>query len=260
MKTLAATLLLVAALPLTAAELPETIDRTIDVRAGAQVELSNVNGRVTVGAWDQPRVRIVARKEVRGDRDELAEALRALVVEIQPRNGGVPINTRHPKQDGSSSFFDWLLGDDIQAEVVYELTVPRNMNLDLRTVNGAIHLTGVDGRHELGTTNGRIEVARCAGSMDASTTNGSISAELIRVAKGQPLEFETTNGKIEVTVPRDLAVDVNASTTNGGIESDLPVATTRVSRNSLRGSINGGGTPLRLETTNGSIEIRTTRG
>ena len=258
MKPVAAALLLVAALPLAGAELTETIDRTVDVRPGAQVELSNVNGRVSVTSWDQPRVRIVARKEVKGDSNDVAEALRALRVEIQPRNGGVIVNTRHPKGDGGTSFFDWLLGDGIEAEVIYDVTVPRNMNLDLRTVNGAIRLTGVDGRHELETTNGRIEVTRSAGSIDASTTNGSIDAELLRVAQGRPMEFSTTNGRIRVTVPRDLAVDLSASTTNGGIESELPVATTQVGRNSLRGSINGGGTPLRLRTTNGSIEIRTT--
>ena len=261
MKNLAAALFVVAALPLAGAELTETIDRTIDVRPGARLELSNVNGRVSVVSWDQPRVRIVARKEVKGDRNDVAEALRELRVEIQPRDGGVFVNTRYPKRDGGSSFFDWLLGDGVEAEVRYDITVPRNMNVDLRTVNGSIRLTGVGGRHELDTTNGRIEVADCAGSIDASTTNGSITAELLRVAHGQPMEFRTTNGRIRITVPRDLAVDVNASTTNGGIETDLPVTTREAGRNSLRGSINGGGTPLRLRTTNGSIEIRTaTRG
>src|SRR5690349_1393723 len=68
-------LLLIATLLLTsaasAAELSETIDRTFDVRPGAKVVLSNVNGRITIGSWDQPRVRVVAEKEVDGDRDEL---------------------------------------------------------------------------------------------------------------------------------------------------------------------------------------------
>jgi DUF4097 and DUF4098 domain-containing protein YvlB len=101
-------------------------------------------------------------------------------------------------------------------------------------------------------------VARCAGSLDASTTNGSINAELTSVTRGHRLRFETTNGRISVALPASLAVDVDADTTNGSIRSDLPVATTRISRNSLRGTINGGGTPLELRTTNGGIEIRTT--
>lgn len=256
MKTLAATLLFVAALPIAAAELTETIDRTVDVKPGARVELSNVNGRVSVTSWDQPRVRIVARKEVRGDRDEITDALRELRVDIRPLNGGVVVTTHYPKRS-NNSLFDWILGGNVNAQVAYDVTVPSTMNLDLETVNGAVRVAGVNGRHELETTNGKIEVMRCAGSVDASTTNGRITAELIQITRGQALEFETTNGRIEVTVPRTLAVDVDAGTTNGSIESELPVATTRVSRNSLRGSINGGGTPLRMRTTNGGIRIRT---
>lgn len=259
MKTLVATLMLVAGLPLAAAELTETIDRTIDVKPGALVELSNVNGRVSVTSWDQPRVRIVARKEVKGDREAVTDALRELRVDIRPLNGGVVVTTHYPKR-GSSSFFDWILGENVNAQVEYDVTVPRTMNLDLETVNGAVRVAGVNGRHGLETTNGKIEVVRCAGSVDATTTNGGITAELIQVAGGQALEFETTNGRIQVSVPKTLAVDIDAGTTNGSIESELPVATTRVSRNSLRGSINGGGTPLRMRTTNGGIRIRTTSG
>jgi hypothetical protein len=240
-----------------AAELSETIDRTFDVRAGANVVLSNVNGRITIGSWDQPRVRVVAIKEVEGDRDEVKRALADLRVEMQPRDGGLVVATHYPKQEsGIVSLFGWLTGDHIDAEVRYDVTVPRSMNVDISNTNGAIHLSDVSGKLELDTTNGKIEVTRCAGSLDASTTNGSIHAELVRIAKGQPLRFETTNGRIEVTVPANVGAEVDASTTNGSISTDLPVATTRTSSNSLRGTINGGGTQIRLRTTNGGIAIR----
>jgi DUF4097 and DUF4098 domain-containing protein YvlB len=248
-------LMLIVSTAAGAAELTETIDRTFDVRPGAAVTLSNVNGSVTVTAWDQPRVRVVAVKKVEADRDEVQEVLKALRVELQPRDGGLDINTRYPKR-GDHSILGWLFGDDIEAQVRYELTVPRTMKLDLESVNGAIYVDGVNGAHEVETTNGSIEMTRCAGSIDASTTNGAISAELTTVAKGQPLRFSTTNGRIEVTLPPTLAVDVDAGTTNGAIKTDLPIATTRFERNSLKGTINGGGTPLRMRTTNGGISIK----
>lgn len=240
-----------------AAELTETIDRTFDVRPGADVVLSNVNGRITISSWDQSRVHVIARKEVEGDSDEVKQVMKELVVEMQPRAGGLVVTTHHPKRsEGPSGIFDWLLGNHIDANVEYEVTVPRSMNVEVSNTNGGIHLNGITGKLELETTNGKIEVARCGGSLDASTTNGSIHAELVNVAKGQPLHFETTNGRIEVVVPADLAADVDADTTNGAISSDLPVNTTHFGRNSLRGTINGGGTPLRLRTTNGGIAIR----
>jgi len=239
--------------------LKETIDKTFDVKAGADFVLTNVNGRITVASWDQPRVRVVAYKEVDADRDEVEKAMRDLRVEMQPRDGGLVVTTHYPKEGRDfGSVFDWILGDHIEANVLYDITVPRTMNVDVTNTNGAIIVTGVSGKHELDTTNGKIEVKNCAGSLDAATTNGGIVAELTRVAKGEPLRFETTNGRIEIAVPADLAVDVDAGTTNGSISTDLPINTTRFSRNSLRGTINGGGTSLRMRTTNGQIAIRTT--
>jgi hypothetical protein len=257
MRTLLVTATLLLATSAGAAELSETIDRTFDVRAGAKVVLTNVNGRITINSWDQPRVHVIAKKEVDGDRGQLKKALQELRVEMQPRDGGLVIITHYPKdQQGIASIFDWLSGDHIDAEVRYEVTVPRTMNVDVSNTNGGIHLSDVSGVLELDTTNGKIDVKRCAGSLDASTTNGSISAELLRITKGQPLSFETTNGRIEVALPANAAADLDASTTNGSINSDLPVTTRHTSSNSLRGTINGGGTSMRLRTTNGGITIR----
>lgn len=256
-KLVLAAMLLAVSTAASAASLTETVDRTFNVRPGASVTLKNVNGRITVKAWDQPRVKVVAVKEVDADRDDLKNAMKELRVEFVERDGGLSINTRYPNEDRkAASIFDWMFGDRIQAEVQYDLMVPRTMNVDVTNTNGSIRLSDVTGRHELDTTNGKIEVSRCGGSLDASTTNGSITAELQNVAKGQPLSFSTTNGRIEVTVPANLAVDVDAGTTNGSIHSDLPVTTTKIGSNSLRGSINGGGTPLRMRTTNGGISIR----
>lgn len=240
-----------------AASLSETIDRTFDVRPGATVVLNNVNGRITVSSWDQPRVRVVAEKEVEGARGDVEEMLRALRVEMQPQNGGVVVTTHHPKRsEGAWSIFEWIVGNHENARVRYEVTVPRSMNIDVSNTNGSIRLSGVNGVHELETTNGKIDVSRSAGSVEASTTNGAIAVELLSVARGKPLRLSTTNGRIEVTVPPSAGVDIDASTTNGSIRSDLPVAATRAGRTALRGTINGGGTPLRIRTTNGGISIR----
>jgi Putative adhesin len=252
--TLALTLMATAA---SAADLKETIDRTFDVRPGANVRLSNVNGSITIEAWDQPRVHVLAVKKASGDRDDLQRFMKEMRVEFQQRDGGLVINTIHPESKNGLGFFDWLVGDHVNGSVTYEIRVPRTMNVDVSNTNGGINLDGVTGNHELDTTNGRIEVERCAGSLDASTTNGSINAELVRVTKGQPLRFDTTNGRISIALPRDVAVDVDAGTTNGSIRTDLPIATTDKDRNSLRGTINGGGTRLRARTTNGGIEIKT---
>lgn len=257
-KLFAATLSLFLAAAASAATQTETIDRTFDVKPGSSVQLSNVNGRITIKAWDQPRVKVVAVKEIEADKDDIQQAMKDLRIEFSQRAGGLVIATHYPKEaHGVGSLFSWILGDDIEAEVTFDLMVPRTMNVEVENTNGSIRMSDVTGIHELDTTNGKIEVVRCAGALAAGTTNGSIHAELASVTAGQPLRFETTNGRIEVELPKTLAVDVDASTVNGSIDTDLPVAATSLGRNSLRGKINGGGTSLTLRTTNGGIAIRT---
>lgn len=239
-----------------AATLTEKIDRTFDVRPGAELSISNVNGRITIHAWDQPRVRVMAERETQSlYEDEAKKAFKELRVEMTPRNGGLEIVTHHPRSN--LDFFDALFGKSANSKVTYELTVPRTMNVRVDNTNGRVEIQDVTGDFNVETTNGRIELTRCAGSVDASTTNGRITADLVSVSKGKSLTLETTNGRISLSVPPGVAADVDAGTTNGKIHTDLPIETRNFDRNSLRGKINGGGTPLRLRTTNGSIEIRT---
>jgi DUF4097 and DUF4098 domain-containing protein YvlB len=247
--------LLFAATTAGAAKLDRTLDRTFDVRPGARVALDNVNGRVTVTAWNQPRVRVVAHQHVESHDSALANKTIANLVSVTADPGGVRIHTNNPKNE--DGFFAWLAGMSVQAGVTYDITVPRAMNLDIETVNGTVTASDVSGTLRFSTVNGRIMLERCAGAVDASTTNGGIAAELLQVAPGRPLSLSTTNGRIMVSLPRTIAARVDAGTTNGSITSDLPVQTTAASKHSLRGTLNGGGTAeVRLRTTNGSITIK----
>jgi len=248
-------LVTLAAAVLNAETLTQTIDRTFDVRPGARFALDNVNGHVNVTSWDQSRVRVHAYKTVSRS-DDAKHALDALKVEMEPRDGGVTVHTIYPSR-GSVGFLDFLAGNWSDAKVEYDITVPRSISLDVETTNGAIEVNGVNGTLKVETTNGHIRLERCAGNVDASTTNGRIEAELLTVDRDRTNRLSTTNGKVILTVPPSLAAQVDASTTNGSIDSDLPVSTQSFSKHSLRGAINGGGAPLRLRTTNGSIEIHT---
>ncbi len=253
-----AAVLTLAAAALQAETLSQTIDKTFDARPGASFALDNVNGHVNVTSWDQPRIRVHAVKTVSRS-DDPRSALNALKVEITPRDGGVSVHTVYPNH-GSVGFLDFLAGNWSDAKVEYDITVPRSMSLNVETTNGAIEVNGVSGTLKIETTNGAIRLDRCAGSVDGETTNGRITAELLSVDRAQTNRLSTTNGKIVLTVPSSLAAEIDASTTNGSIDSELAVTTHSVGRHSLRGTINGGGAPLRLRTTNGSIEIRNGNG
>ncbi|MGZ7032807.1 MAG: DUF4097 family beta strand repeat-containing protein [Thermoanaerobaculia bacterium] len=241
-----------------AVTLQETFDRTFDVRPGALVLLSNVNGKITIHSSNEPRVVVHAEKRVESrDSDAARHAMTEMTIEATPTDGGVRIVTHEPRS-AEGGFWSFLLGDNVNTSVTYDVIVPRTMDLDISDVNGMIAATEVSGKLRLETTNGKIDLARCSGTVDASTTNGGIRAELVQVTAGRELNFETTNGRITLIVPQSLAADIDAGTTNGSITTDLAVTTKSFDSNTLRGAVNGGGPKVRLRTTNGGIEIRTT--
>ncbi|HEU4522049.1 MAG TPA: DUF4097 family beta strand repeat-containing protein [Thermoanaerobaculia bacterium] len=240
---------------LSADDLNESLTRTLNVRPGTSFEIENVNGSITISGWDQPQVRIYALKKVRGNGEAAAQAMKALRVEVRQTDRSISIETIYPKKS-DLGIFDYLWGKEVNASVKYEIQVPRSMNISADTVNGGIRVTDISGEIELDTTNGKIGVENCSGSVEASTTNGGIDVELLSVAHGKDMSFETTNGRITLAVPANLAADINASTTNGSVRSDLPLTMSRMSRTSIRGTLNGGGPEIKLRTTNGGIDIR----
>ena len=66
----------------------------------------------------------------------------------------------------------------------------------------------------------------------------------------------TGDGSLTLRVPRDLRADLDATTGDGHISSDLPISMSgTISGHSLHGRLNGGGGALTLHTGDGSIRI-----
>lgn len=241
--------------PLAAATKTERVERLFSVPAGTSLSVSNVNGPVVVSSWDRPQIRLIAEKRVRaGSEAAAAEGLEKLKIVIEHRDGALHIHTRHPRRD-DGGILHWLAGNDVNASVSYELTVPRHLDIDLETVNGAVNVAGVNGHLRLETVNGRIQVNESAGGIEASTVNGSIEAELRQVSSRE-MSFGTVNGGVTIALPSSVRADLDVRTLNGSIESQLPVTTTASSRRHLRGQINGGGPSVEVRTTNGDVTIR----
>lgn len=255
-----------------AVTLTERFEKSYPLGAGGEVQLRNVNGGVTLEAWDRNEVRIQAQKKVRGGSDEAArQVMKDTRIEVSRTAEGLKITTRLPKRD--NGLVSWLTGKQVNVAVEYRVWVPRSARLDIGSVNGGVQLTGTHGRAHLQTTNGAISVARVTGDLELSTTNGGIdvtdSAGAVRAAStnggidvrltdvpgGGDLSLSTTNGGVSIQLPRDIRATVDASTLNGRVSSDFAVGGATKSRRSVKGDINGGGGTLRIRTTNGSIQI-----
>jgi DUF4097 and DUF4098 domain-containing protein YvlB len=141
-------------------------------------------------------------------------------------------------------------------EVDFTVHVPAGVDIAARTVNGSIDADHLKSDGDFTTVNGSIDVST-TGLVDATTVNGSVIAEIGRAKWTDPLELETVNGRIELTLPSSVSADVSAQTVNGDIVTDFPFTVSgKINRHKIHAKIGDGGGELSLTTVNGDIELR----
>ncbi|HLA94468.1 MAG TPA: DUF4097 family beta strand repeat-containing protein [Pyrinomonadaceae bacterium] len=153
--------------------------------------------------------------------------------------------------------------DDANWSVSYEILVPRNIGLKLTAHNGGISIKSVEGTVEFETNNGGVNLVDLAGDVRGRTTNGGVNVALTGNSwKGTGLDVTTTNGGVNLSVPDGYAANFETGTTNGGVKSDVAALTVETEDKDgwtkskrIRASMNGGGAPVRVVTTNGGIKI-----
>ena len=130
-------------------------------------------------------------------------------------------------------------------------------SLNAHTSGGAIVVKNFGGDTQVETSGGRLSLENINGKIVGRTSGGSISAKLRSPVPGD-VNLETSAGSIEVMVPPDAGIDLEAEASSGRVTSDLPVVGTRTERDQMRGKINGGGKVLYLRTSAGSISVKPT--
>jgi hypothetical protein len=216
--------------------------------AGGEVRVVNTNGRIEVEPGEDGQVEIRAERIARAATDAGArELLPRIAIKEDVTPDRVSIETARMSGIMIGAAF----------EVRYHVRAPRNAAIDMTNTNGQIALNGLAGKVAARTTNGAVVGKSLTGGVEAHTTNGTVNLDLASVGSNR-ISARTTNGAVVVSLPDNAKVDVSASWTNGGINvaPDLKVDVTDRSRRRFEGRMNGGGTPIELQTTNGGIRLR----
>lgn len=119
------------------------------------------------------------------------------------------------------------------------------------TSGGSIHVKDVQGPVDVNTSGGSIQLDEISGSVKAVTSGGSISATIIQLTG--KLELETSGGNINATIPAGLGMDLDLSADR--IDAPLKNFTGTAKKEKIKGQMNGGGIPVRLSTSGGSITV-----
>jgi hypothetical protein len=142
--------------------------------------------------------------------------------------------------------------------VSYRLEVPLVTSMSLRTSNGGISISGVDGRIEFKTVNGGVKLASLAGEVKGETSNGGVDVDLDGPTwRGEGLDVQTNNGGVRLQIPEHYSARLETGTVNGGLNVDFPVTVQgRVDRE-ITADLGGGGPLIRVKTHNGGVKVTT---
>jgi Putative adhesin len=124
------------------------------------------------------------------------------------------------------------------------------------TSGGSIEIGNFVGDVYLRTSGGRITAESVEGSIDASTSGGPVDVAL----KGQPKKdcrLSSSGGGITVELEENIALDIDAEASGGSVTCDLPVTVQgKLDKGRLKGTLNGGGQALIVQTSGGGIHLR----
>ena len=222
----------------------QLFDKIYPLSSGGDFQLDNVNGSVQVDGWDRDEVEISAVKTAQNDPSDLDQ----VEIDVESVPGQVAVHTLYP---GSSRN-----GNGVTVE--YHIHIPNRVLLaNVKTVNGSVCLRGVEGGGDLRSVNGDVEVTDSAGHFNAKTTNGNLTLQLRKVATGAPMDIETVNGSVMLTLPSDTRANLKVQNMNGVFSSELPVssATTPTPLGTFSAKLGSGGGQISLRTINGAIHL-----
>ncbi len=232
--------LLLISLALNGAESKVTIDRTFEVGASGSLNVSNLNGFIRISTHKQDRIVVKAVKEAPVEADlELVE------VKFFQEGQDVRIEVEHQRNRRN------------QAKVNFTITLPEGLKKTrARSVNGQIDVSGKLRELDLDTVNGQVKMRGEGEGGALRTVNGSIDLSLEKPLGGD-LEVKTVNGAVKIEFNRASAFELEAKTVNGSIRNDFGLNVERGFVGSkVSGQVNDGKHRVRVNTINGSIEIR----
>jgi hypothetical protein len=222
--------------------------RTYPLSPGGEVRIVNTNGRIEIQGVEGSTVEVRAERIARGATEAAArELLPRIVIKEDTRPDRVSLETERMRGIMFGAAF----------EVRYHVRAPKNAVVNVTNTNGQVALTSLNGKVTAQTTNGGVNGRNLTGGVDARSTNGCVTIDLASVG-AEPISLRTTNGGVTLFVPEKAKANLSASWTNGGINvSSLEhLDVSEQSRRRFEGTLNGGGTPIELQTTNGGIRVR----
>ncbi|MEO8724698.1 MAG: DUF4097 family beta strand repeat-containing protein [Acidobacteriaceae bacterium] len=235
--------------------------KSFEVTGKPTVRVTADDARVSIKGCDCTQVQ--ARVSWQGYKNEN--------VRITPSQSGNTVSLEVRTREQHLVNFGWE-----RRSVLIEVTVPKDLSLEVQTGDGSVQAAGVAGDLRFKTGDGSLDLTDLDGTLDAASGDGHIRASGrfddlrlqtsdghvdIDVRKGSSLKdswsVRSGDGSVRMRLPDDLHANFEARTGDGSIHTDFPVTISGdlSERKHLEGKINGGGGLLTIRTADGSIYL-----
>ena len=218
---------------------------------GGKVEVSNINGSVTVNTWEKPEIKLEVVK-IADSKEQLAE----MRVEVEAEQESFRVTVDFGNWSGKERT-KWRNNGKSVANIT--LTVPRTAVLDeIHSINGNVTVTNATSFTKASAINGTVRGNNLRGDVKLSAINGTVEADCDQLLPGNVISLSTVNGKARLLLPSDSNATVRAGSLNGEIANDfgLPVRKGEFIGRDLYGRIGSGDAKVKLESVNGQLEIK----
>jgi hypothetical protein len=227
-----------------AGDVREEIRKNYQLSAGANVEVSGINGPVSIETADVKTADVFIERL--GATQEVLDR-RKITIEATANS----LTIRGEKGDGN--FLSKLFGSSPTERVT--LRLPRQISLVAKGVNGSVVAGEIAGSVEIHGINGRVEIAQAAGTAEFKGINGNISVGLKQLDT-RGIDLSGINGNIELKLDASVNADLETHGMNGNVTSDMSnVVVDKASHGRFTAHIGSGGSSISATGINGNIRI-----
>jgi len=228
----------------------EKFEQSYPLSKNGNVSVSNVNGSITVEAWDKDEVRLEATK-IGDSKESLADV-------------DIKVESTADSFSVEADYKSWKWNEkrnenrNRKLEVEFRLSVPRTAVLnEIETVNGSVTVSNFTNITKVSAVNGNVTATNLKGAANLSTVNGQVMADFDRVAPSSKINLSTVNGQVSLVVPSDVNATIKADSLNGNITNDfgLPVRKGQYVGRDLYGRVGSGEAQIKLNSVNGPLSI-----
>lgn len=222
----------------------ERFERTYSFTPDGRLEVSIIQGSVTIEAWNSPKIRLEYMKEAFN-----RNGLKSLSVDVNAGMEEFRVKSAHLNPSAAHSV------------VNLRIFVPRTARLNLiATVTGDIRISQMSGMVKALSVTGRIFGTDLTGDVEMLSITGEVNQYFYNAKPGPDLYLTTVNGTVNLYIPDTVNANFGGKTVLGSVKTNMGDLTLRKHEANpgvdILGKLGTGISNIRLNSINGKINIR----